>query len=233
MRIMVIGASRGLGRALVEGLAPSHELIGISRSRPADLTTDMQWIEADMSNPLQAVEAIEAQAPQHLDAIIYNLGIWEARAFEDDYSFLQDDDAQILEMVSVNIGATLLLLKRLLPRLLGGAKPQLILTGSTSALPQSGRPEVTFGASKFALKGIAESLREGFRDQRLAVTCLQLGYLNTQDGLQTPVEQAAQNGEGQLIPLHDVVALVRTLLSLSDASYVRELVLPAIADERF
>ena len=130
-------------------------------------------------------------------------------------------------------GATLLLLKRLLPRLLGGAKPQLILTGSTSALPQSGRPEVTFGASKFALKGIAETLREGFRDQRLAVTCLQLGYLNTQDDLQTPVEQAAQNGEGQLIPLHDVVALVRSILSLSDASYVRELVLPAIADERF
>ncbi|EZH78933.1 dehydrogenase [Ectopseudomonas composti] len=233
MRIMVIGASRGLGRALVDGLAQGHELIGISRNRPADLPTGIQWIEADMSDPLQAVDDIEAQAPQHLDAIIYNLGIWETRAFEDDYSFLQDDDAQILEMVSVNIGATLLLLKRLLPRLLGGAKPQLILTGSTSALPQSGRPEVTFGASKFALKGIAETLREGFRDQRLAVTCLQLGYLNTQDGLHTPVEQAAQNGEGQLIPLHDVVALVRTLLSLSDASYVRELVLPAIADERF
>ena len=47
--------------------------------------------------------------------------------------------------------------------------------------------------------------------------------------------QAARNGAGesQLIALHDVVALVRTLLSLSAASYVRELVLPAIADERF
>tara|TARA_Y100001949_G_scaffold168047_1_gene166323 strand:+ start:4713 stop:4940 length:228 start_codon:yes stop_codon:yes gene_type:complete len=45
--------------------------------------------------------------------------------------------------------------------------------------------------------------------------------------------QAARNGESQLIALHDVVALVRTLLSLSAASYVRELVLPAIADERF
>ncbi len=67
----------------------------------------------------------------------------------------------------------------------------------------------------------------------MAVTCLQLGYLNTQDGLHTPLEQAAQNGEGQLIALHDVVALVRTLLGLSAASCVRELVLPAIADERF
>jgi hypothetical protein len=53
--------------------------------------------------------------------------------------------------------------------------------------------------------------------------------------LQTTVApvQAVQNGEGQLIPLHDVAALVRTQPSLSDASYVRELVLPAIADERF
>lgn len=63
MRIMVIGASRGLGRALVEGLAQSHELIGVSRSRPADLAPDIQWIEADMSAPLRAVDAIETQAP--------------------------------------------------------------------------------------------------------------------------------------------------------------------------
>lgn len=162
MRIMVIGASRGLGRALVEGLAPSHELIGISRSRPVDLTADIQWIEADMSDPLRAVDTIEAQAPQHLDAIIYNLGIWEARAFEDDYSFLQDDDAQILEMVSVNIGATLLLLKRLLPRLLSGAKPQLILTGSTSALPQSGRPEVTLAPASSPSKALPRACVRAF-----------------------------------------------------------------------
>lgn len=61
----------------------------------------------------------------------------------------------------------------------------------------------------------------------MAFTCLQAGQLNT------PLEQAARNGEGQLIALHDVVALVRTLLGLSAASCVRELVLPAIADERF
>ena len=83
------------------------------------------------------MDAIEAQSPQRLDAIIYNLGIWETRAFEDDYSFLQDDDAQILEMVSVNIGATLLLLKRLLPRLLGGAKPHLPSTSQLRKLQQA------------------------------------------------------------------------------------------------
>ena len=38
---------------------------------------------------------------------------------------------------------------------------------------------------------------------------------------------------GTLAPVHDVVAMVRALLSLSDAAFVRELVLPAILDERF
>lgn len=117
--------------------------------------------------------------------------------------------------------------------LLQSPRPQVVLTGSTSGLRQSGRPEVAFGASKFALSGIADTLREGFRDQRLAVTCLQLGYLNTDDALSVPRQQAVQNGQGEQIPVHDVVALTRTMLSLSDASFVRELVLPAILDERF
>ncbi|KAF1013405.1 MAG: hypothetical protein GAK31_03554 [Stenotrophomonas maltophilia] len=48
-----------------------------------------------------------------------------------------------------------------------------------------------------------------------------------------PREQAALRGDGSLVPVHDVVAVVRCLLALSDASFVRELVMPAIADPRF
>lgn len=136
-------------------------------------------------------------------------------------------------MVNVNVTGTILLLKKLIPNLLRSQAPKLILTGSTSGLSRSGRPEVTFGASKFAMNGIAEALREGFRSERLAITCLQLGYLNTEDPLSVDIGEAALRGEGQLVPVHDVVSVVKTLLSLSSASYVRELVLPAILDERF
>lgn len=238
MKIMIIGASKGLGRALAEGTcSPGDTLIGVSRTRPGDLLlpadVDLQWIEADMSDPTNAAQRIAEQAPAELDVLICNLGIWEEKAFSDDYAFLDDTDDVITTMVNTNITATLLLLKRLVPRLLHAHKPQLILTGSTSALRQSGRPEVTFGASKFALNGMADALREGFRESRLAVTTLQLGYLNTEDALSVPQEVAAANGNGQLIPVHDVVAVVRMLLHLSSASFVRELVMPAIQDERF
>ncbi|MGK5031317.1 SDR family NAD(P)-dependent oxidoreductase [Janthinobacterium sp. MDT1-19] len=238
MHIMNVGTSRGLGRALVDGLlADGHTVIGVSRQQPADLPagqgTQLQWIAADLAVPTDAVERIARQAPAALDAVIYNLGVWEEKAFSDDYAFLDDADEAIVDMVNTNITATILLLKRLVPRLLASSKPQLILTGSTSGLRQSGRPEVTFSASKFALNGIAAALREGFCTQGLAVTALQLGYLNTYDGLSVPLADAAARGEGELIPVHDVVAVGRMLLSLSNASFVRELVLPALRDERF
>ncbi|MEN5272851.1 SDR family oxidoreductase [Stenotrophomonas lactitubi] len=238
MKLMVIGASKGLGRAFVEGLCqPGDTVIGVSRTRPTQLDcgegVDLHWIEADLSQPARAVASIAAEAPADLDVLIHNLGIWEETAFSDDYDFLNERDSALAQLVDVNITATLLLLKQLLPRVLGGRRPQLVLTGSTSALPRSGRPEVAFGASKFALSGIADALREGFRQQWLAVTTLQLGYLNTDDALSVPLQQAAARGNGAYVPVHDVVAMVRALLQLSPSSFVRELVLPAIADPRY
>ncbi|SLM23598.1 SDR family NAD(P)-dependent oxidoreductase [Stenotrophomonas indicatrix] len=238
MKFMVIGASKGLGRAFVEGLCrPGDTVIGVSRTRSTQLDcsegVDLHWIEADLSQPVRAAASIAAQAPSDLDVLIHNLGIWEETAFSDDYDFLNESDSALAQLVDVNITATLLLLKQLLPRVLGGRRPQLVLTGSTSALPRSGRPEVAFGASKFALNGIADALREGFRQQRLAVTTLQLGYLNTEDALSVSLQQAAARGNGEYVPVHDVVSMVRALLQLSPSSFVRELVLPAIADPRY
>lgn len=235
---MVIGASRGLGRAFVEGLcAAGDRAVGVSRRRPNDLSlpdsVGLDWIEADVSKPLAAAQQIEQKAPPELDILIYNLGVWEETAFTEEYGFLNDADESIVEIVSINITATILLLKRLIPRLLRSSQRLLILTGSTSGLRQSGRPEVTFGASKFALTGIGDALRENFREEGLAVSCLQLGYLNTEDALSVPLAEAARRGNGKLIPVHDVVNIVKALINLSGASYVRELVLPAIQDERF
>lgn len=65
------------------------------------------------------------------------------------------------------------------------------------------------------------------------MTSLQLGYLNTDDALSVPVSEAAARGDGELVPVHDVVAMVRALLQLSPSGFVRELVLPAIADPRY
>ena len=75
MKIMIVGASRGLGRALTDGLLhDGHAVIGVSRQRPADLDiadgTQLQWIAADMADPAEAVARIARAAPDDLDAVI-------------------------------------------------------------------------------------------------------------------------------------------------------------------
>lgn len=238
MKIMVVGASRGLGTALVEGLGDAGDtIIGVSRKRPIapqlSSQVTVEWIEADFSKPMEATELVALNAPHELDVLIYNLGLSEEKAFTEEYSFLNDSDVAMAEMINVNVTAALMLFKRLIPRLLESNKPQIILTGSTSGLRQSGRPEVAFGTTKSALNGMADALRESFRKEKLAVTTLQLGYLNTNVPFSASRETAVEYGNGHFIPVHDVVAVVRTLLHLSQASFVRELVMPAIKDERF
>ena len=155
MRILIVGASKGLGQAFIEGLAGDDDtIIGISRNRPKDLQLQSEakvdWISVDMSNSIQASNIIEKQAPTELDVIIYNLGIWEEEAFSNNYHFLKSSDEEIINLINTNITSAILLLRRLIPRLLKSRRPQMVLTGSTSGLPQSGGPEGAVGASKFA-----------------------------------------------------------------------------------
>ncbi len=229
---MVVGGSKGLGRAIVEALrSDGNTVIGVSRSAPIDL--EGPWITADFSIPEAAVATMADQCPTDLDTLIWNLGIWEPTAFTDAYRFDAVPDAVTTELIATNVTAPILALRALISTLLESDAPRVILTGSTSALRQSGRPEVAFGASKTALNGIADALREGYRDEGLRVTTLQLGDLNTEDGLEVTVEEAALRGNGTLIPVHDVVEMIRALLSLSSASFVREIVMPAVRDPRF
>ena len=147
-------------------------IIGVSRKAPTDLTVApscaLRWIEADLSDPEAAAARIAEQAPAELDAILCNVGVWEDKAFTDDYDFLADSPQQIARLLDINITGTILLLQRLIPRLLGRAKPQLVLTGSTSGLPRSGRPEVAFGASRRRCRALptrcaSVSARSGWR----------------------------------------------------------------------
>ncbi|XGU18360.1 SDR family NAD(P)-dependent oxidoreductase [Rhodococcus sp. 3Y1] len=158
-RAVVVGASRGLGRALIEGLrSDGDEVLGISRRRPDGFDVS-EWIEADLTDPVTAANSIDQELVGGVDTLICNVGIWEGDAFTTDYAFAEQSDMEMLEMINANITATILLLKRLIPRMIGRPRPRIILTGSTSGLPRSGRPEVAFGASKFAINGIADALR--------------------------------------------------------------------------
>ena len=128
MKILIVGASKGLGRAFVEGLPNDGDMvIGVSRSvpEPFELQADVEveWISADMSNYRTAIDTIDA-AVSEIDVLIYNLGIWEETSFSPDYDFVQTPDEENITLIDTNITAAILLIKRLIPKMLTSAKPQ-------------------------------------------------------------------------------------------------------------
>ncbi|MEZ2759780.1 SDR family oxidoreductase [Providencia vermicola] len=229
---LIYGVSKGLGKALVEGVpGPNDVIYGVSRSKPPFEQSNFYWIQADLSDNQSANIIKNTIKQQPINALIYNVGIWEKLAFSDKYQFETSDDIEILNMIQTNISACLLNLKALLPNLRLAKNSKIILIGSTWGLDNHKGKEVTFSATKYALRGIIQSLRETLREDKIAISILNLGYLATEYPLSLPVDDVIEQSGGQLIPLQDVVSAVRFILSTSNATCVKEITMPAMMDE--
>ncbi|WP_091013668.1 MULTISPECIES: SDR family oxidoreductase [Paenibacillus] len=233
--MIVFGASKGLGDAFVRGVPQSGDKVWVvSRSKPESLNVEdgvqRIWIQADLSE-LQAAEHIANQLQgETLDVLIYNVGIWEKEGFEEHYTFDRDEPADISQLIHVNVTSTIVCIQALLPHLRQSEAGKIILIGSTAGLSNAGNSQVSFVASKFAIRGVTEALREHTREDRIAVTCINPGELAAAIPYEDGMERALAEYDGTRIPLQDMVAIVRCIISLSKAACVKEINIPALTD---
>lgn len=234
--MIVFGASKGLGDAFVRGVPQSGDKVWVvSRSKPESLNVEdgvqRIWIQADLSE-LQAAEHIASQLQgETLDVLIYNVGIWEKEGFEEHYTFDRDEPADISQLIHVNVTSTIVCIQALLPQLRQSEAGKIILIGSTAGLSNAGSSQVSFVASKFAIRGVTEALREHTREDRIAVTCINPGELAAAIPYEDGMERALAEYDGTRIPLQDMVAIVRCIISLSKAACVKEINIPALTDK--
>ncbi|APO47080.1 short-chain dehydrogenase [Paenibacillus xylanexedens] len=233
--IIVFGASKGLGDAFVRGVPQSGDKVWVvSRSKPESLSVEdgveRIWIQADLSE-LRAAEQVASQLQgETLDVLIYNVGIWEKEGFEEHYTFDKDEPADISQLIHVNVTSTIVCIQALLPQLRQSEAGKIILIGSTAGLSNAGSSQVSFVASKFAIRGITEALREHTRNDRIAVTCINPGELAAEIPYEDGMERALAEYDGTRIPLQDMVSIVRCIISLSKAACVKEINMPALTD---
>ncbi|MGN4123451.1 SDR family NAD(P)-dependent oxidoreductase [Lysinibacillus sphaericus] len=230
---MIFGASKGLGDAFVKGLPePGDKVWIVSRSRPKslDLNDGVQrvWLEADLSQQNKKIS--EQLKNECVDVLIYNVGVWEERGFEDDYNFEQDDPADIANIININITSTITYIQALLPNLRKSENGKIILIGSTAGLDHTNNNQVSFVASKFGIRGITNALREHVRKDRIAVTCVNPGELAAEIPYEDGPEKAITEYNGTRIPVQDIVSIVKCVVSLSNVSCVKEIHVPAITD---
>jgi 3-oxoacyl-[acyl-carrier protein] reductase len=221
--ILVAGASRGVGLAVAEHLMPqSNRLFSVSRTA----ASVGEWIQADLSN-LEGVETVATKVGDAcLDALLYMGGTWETHAFTSQYSFEECSDADIAQVIAVNLIAPIRLVKALLPALRRSENPKIIFMGALSGRDNFPGREVANSASKFGLRGVVHSLREELRSQQIGVTVINPGNVGTPEVL---ADLAASNLlGGEAIPLTDLLSIVDCVLSLSRATCIKEIDVPAM-----
>lgn len=118
---------------------------------------------------------LEALENKTIDVLIYNVGLWEKRGFEGDYSFDHDEPEDIAHLINVNVTSTITYIQALLPHVRKSENGKIIVIGSTAGLDHTNLPQVSFVASKFGLRGIVNALREHVRKDKISVTCINPG----------------------------------------------------------
>jgi 3-oxoacyl-[acyl-carrier protein] reductase len=224
--ILVAGASRGIGLAVAEHfLAQTDRLLAVSRT-PAAFG---EWIQADLSELAGVETVVKAIGENSLDALLYMGGTWETHAFTSQYNFETCSDEDISRVIAVNLVAPIRLVKALLPALQRSDNPKIIFMGALSGRDNFSGREVANSASKFGLRGVVHSLREELRSQQIGVTVINPGNVGTPEVL---TDLAAENlSGGEAIPLEDLLRIIDCILSLSRATCVKEIDVPAMLGE--
>lgn len=221
--IVVAGASRGIGLAVAEHfITECDRLLAVSRTMaPAG-----EWIQADLSNLAGVATVANAVGNNPLDALLYMGGTWETHAFTRQYRFEECSDEDITRVLAVNLIAPIRLVKALLPALKRADNPKIIFMGALSGRDNFPGREVANSASKFGLRGVVHSLREELRPQQIGVTVINPGNVGTPEVL---ADLAADNVVGgAAIPLTDLLSIIRCILSLSRATCLKEIDVPAM-----
>lgn len=217
-RVMVAGASRGIGLAVADARAAAgDEVLSVSRTP----SPKGQWIEADLGTASGCRKAADAAGGAQLDALLYMGGTWETDAFTTAFDFERCSDDDLRRVLDVNLLAPIRLAQRLLPALRKATAPRVVLMGSLSGLPHRASPEVANTASKFGLQGVAQALVEATRGHGIGVTVINPGNVATPE-VMSELAQGQLLG-GHAIPMVDLLACVDLVLRMGASTTVERI----------
>jgi 3-hydroxy acid dehydrogenase / malonic semialdehyde reductase len=174
---LVTGASSGIGLATTQKLIHAgHHVIGMARdfSSVPDLGTRFFPHPIDLSQLEQLPAHIEGIATHlsNLHGLILCAGQGRFGALEN----VSWD--QIHYLIQLNLTSPLFLIKALIPYLKQQPHSDIILMGSEAALEGS-KQGTLYCASKFGLRGAAQSLRKEYVQHNIRITLINPGPVNT------------------------------------------------------
>jgi short-subunit dehydrogenase len=186
-RVLVTGASGGIGRALVDVFARRDARLVVSSRHPIDnaSTGDMtNNTNPDAVQPPPGARAIAADLTDEadvrklaldagdIDILVNNAGV----GWYGDTAHMPCDDVR--RLVDVNMVAPLLLTRLLLPGMVKRRRGHVVFIGSVAG-HLGVENEAVYSATKAALRTYAEALRAEVRRQGIGVSVVSPGAVAT------------------------------------------------------
>lgn len=189
-RVLLTGASGGIGSAFVKALAgEGMRTMGVARRPPhttdtADAPSRRQpvlWQQADLTRSEDIAKVASAAAAWGADTVVHAAGIPAFGAVED---LSPEEAAAVLHL---NLWSPIVLTQALLPHLKRLPEARIVFVGS--ALGRIGVPgSALYGASKAGLHRFAEALRRELSGTRVRVQWL--GPRATRTAFNSPASDA-------------------------------------------
>jgi len=185
MKVAFLGATRGMGRALVRLLAARGDEVFLLGHEPEDLERSARDLEVrcggqvataacDLADPATFAPALDA-AVKHLgglDAVIVTAAIYDTQ------ENLEQDPAAVVRLLSINFTHTVAFCEEARKRLLAGGGGTLCVFSSVAG-DRGRKPVAIYGAGKAGLTCYLEALDHKFRADGLNTLTVKPGFVKT------------------------------------------------------
>ena len=208
-KMLLTGAGGGIGRSIATLLLSSDwRIVGVGRdpARPGFSQKAFSQATIDLSDLEHLPEQLRLLASEHedIDSVVCAAGVGRFGSLEE-FSY-----QQIRELIDINLTSQLYVVRAFLPLLKRRGRGDVVLIGSEAALAGGARGAV-YSATKFALRGFCQSLRQESAAAGIRVTLINPGMVRTEFFDQLDFEPGEDLAHA-IVP-EDIAVAVKMVLS--------------------
>ncbi len=218
--VVISGTSSGIGLAMARAmLERGHAVLGLVRDAAGDALRhpDYRREQVDMAD-LDSLQARMAEIPRALEqpvrALVNNAGVGRMGYLE------QLSVRDLRRTMDVNFLSHAIVTRAFLPLLKREGRGDIVFIGSAAAL-RGGRQGSIYCASKFAIRGFAQALREECGKSNVRVSLINPGAARTRFFDDLDFEPGA--GEDNAVAPADIAAVLAMVLEARSGTVFDEI----------
>lgn len=175
--VLVTGVTSGIGEAIAQALLQAgHCVVGVASRNDCSLVENENFVyeRIDLSDLSALPEKLNELVKRYpnIDGLVCNAGRGQFGSLEE-FSY-----RQINELVDLNFTSQVYVVRAFMPILKRQGKGDVVLMGSEAAL-SGGRRGALYSATKFAVRGFAQALRDEVSKNNVRVTLINPGMVKT------------------------------------------------------